>query len=102
MRGSPFGFTNFSRGLNVLDSPYTLQDGEAREVLNMVSSPRGAIRKRYGWEALGQLWYGRFPSTIVDAFTRVDENPLNNAGKWVSVGSHERPKLVNKKVEANG
>lgn len=48
MRGTPFGFSGWHLGLNTIDSPYTLDEGEARECLNVVSTERGAIKKRTG------------------------------------------------------
>lgn len=83
MRGSPFSFSNFSRGLNVLDSPYTLTGGEAIDVLNMVSSPRGAIRKRYGSTVFASASAASFVDlAVTDNFNRVAENPLSNGAKW--------------------
>src|SRR5215469_7834409 len=48
MRGTPFGFQAWHRGLNTIDSPFTLEEGETRECMNVVSTERGAIRKRTG------------------------------------------------------
>ncbi len=47
MRGTPFINENF-KGLNTVDSPYTLLQGESRDLMNVVSSLRGAIKKRNG------------------------------------------------------
>lgn len=38
----------FTGGLNTIDSPYTIQEDETRDCLNVVSTERGSIRKRYG------------------------------------------------------
>jgi hypothetical protein len=48
VRGTPFLFEGFVGGLNTIDSPYTLEPIESRECLNVVSTSRGSIRKRYG------------------------------------------------------
>lgn len=48
MRGTPFLYQGFVGGLNTIDSPYTLKDDETRDCLNVVSTTRGAIRKRTG------------------------------------------------------
>ena len=47
MRGTPFINESF-KGLNTIDSPYTLLQGESRDLMNVVSSLRGAIKKRTG------------------------------------------------------
>ena len=52
MRGKPFTFGDFARGLNTKNAPYQLKDGEARDMVNMVATQRGAIRKRGGSEQL--------------------------------------------------
>lgn len=41
-------FQGFTGGLNSIASPYELAPNEARELMNVVSTERGAIRKRYG------------------------------------------------------
>lgn len=49
----------------------------------MVSSPRGAIKKRYGSTVFASAGSGVFPSlAATDSFERANEKPLNNAGKW--------------------
>jgi hypothetical protein len=48
MRGTPFLKEGFTGGLNSIDSPYTLAENETRDCLNVVSTERGSIRKRYG------------------------------------------------------
>lgn len=48
MRGTPFLYTGFVGGLNTIDSPYTIEDNESRDCMNVVSSSRGAIIKRNG------------------------------------------------------
>lgn len=48
MRGIPFLYSGFVGGLNTIDSPFTLEDTESRDCLNVVATTRGAIRKRYG------------------------------------------------------
>ncbi len=87
MRGSPFTFSNFSLGLNVLDSPYTLKQGEARDCLNVVSTPRGAIKKRFGSTVFASGAAAYFPTlAATDTFKRAEEKPLSNGGKWSAVG----------------
>jgi hypothetical protein len=48
VRGTPFLKEGFVGGLNTIDSPYTLAENETRQCLNVVSTERGSIRKRYG------------------------------------------------------
>ncbi len=48
MRGTPFLKQEWTGGLNTIDSPYTLAENESRDCLNVVSTERGSIRKRYG------------------------------------------------------
>lgn len=58
MRGTPFLKEGFTGGLNTIDSPYTVAENESRECLNVVSTERGSIRKRYGsvqWLVEGEI-----------------------------------------------
>jgi hypothetical protein len=48
MRGTPFLLKGFVGGLNTVSAPYELEQDETRECLNVVSTTRGSIRKRYG------------------------------------------------------
>jgi hypothetical protein len=48
MRGNPVVFTGFEKGLNSRDAPYRVEDGEARDLLNVISTARGSVRKRNG------------------------------------------------------
>jgi len=48
MRGTPSIQKGFTDGLNTVSSPYEVERSETRECLNVVSTTRGAIRKRYG------------------------------------------------------
>jgi len=48
VRGTPFLKEGFTGGLNTIDSPYTVAENESRDCLNVVSTERGSIRKRYG------------------------------------------------------
>ena len=48
MRGTPFLYTGFTGGLNSIDSPFTLDDSESRDCLNVLGTTRGAIVKRNG------------------------------------------------------
>ena len=127
MRGSPFTFSNFSLGLNVLDSPYTLKQGEARDCLNVVSTPRGAIQKRRGsqvFAAAGGVGASFPVLAVTDSFKRAAEKPLKKDGKgnetaweilgkdantgeingteeWVGTGVTQSGALYNVKQETN-
>lgn len=48
MRGTPYLFKGFTGGLNSVAAPYELARSETRECLNVVSTERGSIRKRFG------------------------------------------------------
>jgi hypothetical protein len=48
MRGTPFLSEGFVGGLNTVADPYQVEATEARELMNVVSTQRGSIRKRYG------------------------------------------------------
>jgi len=54
--------------------------------LNVVSTERGSIRKRYGsTQFLPELGTG-FPSvSVLDSFVRANEKPLSNGGKWTVI-----------------
>lgn len=54
MRGTPFAFEGFTGGLNTQADPYQLDQTEAREAMNVVSTQRGSIRKRYGSSLFGE------------------------------------------------
>ena len=83
MRGTPFLKEAFTGGLNTIDSPYTVAENEARDCLNVVSTDRGAIRKRNGSTILIPP---TFPSLLVsDSFSRANEQPLSNGGKWSAI-----------------
>lgn len=55
MRGQTKTFTGLTGGVNYADSPYELGDNEARDLLNVVASGRGAVRKRDGCAALAAV-----------------------------------------------
>lgn len=79
MRGAPFGWENLSLGLNTIDSPYTLRQGETRECLNVIATPRGAIRKRYGSQALATSAVTAFTEpAVTDNFNRAGPSPGAN------------------------
>ncbi len=48
MRGTPFLMEGWTGGLNTIANPYEVAQSESRNCLNVVSTTRGAIRKRYG------------------------------------------------------
>lgn len=108
MRGSPFTFSNFSRGINAIDSPYTLQEGEARDALNMVSSPRGAIKKRFGSQVFASASAATFPTgAATDTFVRANENPLKKDGKgnesaWAAIGANNGLELLTNAATGKG
>lgn len=90
MRGTPFLNESF-KGLNTIDSPYTLAQGESRDLMNVVSSLRGAIKKRNGSVKLtpSEALAPPFPVlAVADNFNRT-ESPLSNGAKWTTVPSAE-------------
>lgn len=48
MRGSPARFDNLGGGVNLKDSSYLVDASQARDLLNVVSTTRGAVRSRDG------------------------------------------------------
>lgn len=48
MRGTPVLFDSFTGGLNSAANPYEVKQNEARDLLNVVGTERGGIRKRNG------------------------------------------------------
>jgi hypothetical protein len=48
MRGTPFLKEGFSGGLNTISDPYLVDEKECRDCLNVVSTERGSIKKRFG------------------------------------------------------
>lgn len=89
MRGTPFLFENFVGGLNSIDSPYSLEANEARELLNVVSTSRGAIRKRYGSTTFSGASTPNVELTSIAPVTTAGGNFLVAAGstKMYSVGT---------------
>ena len=47
-RGTPYLHESFVGGLNTVADPYEVSEAEARELMNVVSTERGSIKKRYG------------------------------------------------------
>lgn len=47
-RGRPYVFSDFHEGVNLEAAPYSLDTGQARNSLNVNTSPSGSIKKRYG------------------------------------------------------
>lgn len=47
-RGIPYMHEGFTGGLNSVSDPYQLADNESRGCLNVISTQRGSIRKRFG------------------------------------------------------
>lgn len=91
MRGTPFIKEGFHGGLNTVDSPYTLAETESRDLLNVVSTERGAIKKRTGSTLFSQGLATAFPTlAVTDSFARPEEVPLSNGGRWSLVtGANE-------------
>lgn len=58
MRGKPFLFDDFKGGVNLKDAPYSVAVDEARDLLNVVSTARGAVRKRDGSTSFADLQLG--------------------------------------------
>lgn len=70
MRGAPQIFQGFTAGVNLIDAPYMLAEKECRDARNVVSTGRGAIRKRDGnaqFAALGAEAASVFPMQTPDA-----------------------------------
>jgi hypothetical protein len=63
MRGKPVVYRDFSGGVNTLDAPYNLGDKECRAVRNMVTTTRGALRKRNGMQT-----FSTAPANILSLF----------------------------------
>ena len=55
MRGKPVYYNDFSGGLNSRDADYQIADTQARDVLNVISTPVGKLRKRDGMSTLGSI-----------------------------------------------
>ena len=91
MRGTPFLFEGFTAGLNTIDSPYSLEPNESRECLNVVSTERGSIKKRYGSTVFTGASTPNVELTSVGAVTTTGGNFLVVAGstKLYSVGTGE-------------
>lgn len=52
MRGSSFPFTDLSGGVDYASAPYQVDTNRARDALNMITTGRGAARKRQGCRTL--------------------------------------------------
>lgn len=78
---------------NTIDSPYTVAENESRDCLNVVSTERGAIRKRNGSTIFVPT---AFPSlSVADSFNRANEKPLSNGGKWSAITGYENTGEIN-------
>ena len=73
MRGRSQTFDRFA-GVNTQDAAYLLDDDEARDARNIVSTPRGAVRKRPGMQAFAapaaeirSLFAGHVPDILLAA-----------------------------------
>jgi hypothetical protein len=83
VRGTPFIHEGWTGGLNTIDSPYTIEDTESRDCLNVVSTTRGSIKKRTGSTLFSEA-VAAFPASlpVTDSFERANEDPLSNDGQW--------------------
>jgi hypothetical protein len=79
MRGTPFIKEAFHGGLNSIDSPYTLLETECRDCLNVVSTERGAIKKRTGSTLFSKAGFPKLG--VTDKFIK-EEKPLSEGGNW--------------------
>jgi hypothetical protein len=79
-------FVDFRGGVNTKSSPYLVDQKEARDARNVVSTTRGSVRKRDGCETFGSL--GSTGSTLFAA-TALDPAVLIciNGGNIVAVDS---------------
>lgn len=50
-----FAVTDFSKGLNTLDDPWTLEDGESPDMLNVDVVKKGSLITRFGYELVSTL-----------------------------------------------
>lgn len=55
MRGKLHTFADLSGGLNTRDAPYALEPNESRDLIDVVPTARGAIRKRRGSSTFAAL-----------------------------------------------
>lgn len=78
MRGRPVEFTNFSKGLNTTDGPYVISTGECRDALNVVSTTRGSIERRYG-----NVTHGDAASSPLTCLYGFETSVSNNPVKWL-------------------
>lgn len=88
MRGTPFLLKGFTDGLNTVSAPYELEQSETRECLNVVSTTRGSIRKRYG----STIFTEGPPNTELDSMAVAVPGAryliLSGAGKLYSVAAN--------------
>jgi hypothetical protein len=55
VRGSPILQDDFSGGVNLYDAAYAVKNNEARDARNVLTTNRGAIRKRDGSQVYATL-----------------------------------------------
>lgn len=75
MRGSPVNFTGFSGGVNYADEPYNLGTAEARDLLNVVATGRGSVRKRDGASTVA--------ATVAGGFTTMGTLELSSGARFL-------------------
>lgn len=66
MRGNPVLFDSFTGGLNSAAEPYEVKPNEARDLLNVVGTERGGVRKRNG--TTSAVTSGTLTSTVDGVF----------------------------------
>lgn len=89
MRGTPVRFVDFRGGLNVKAAPYLIAENQCRDCMNVVSTVRGSIKKRFGNISLASVFPGT-PTDLISIFgTNVGSNNLIVTGgtKIYSVSS---------------
>jgi hypothetical protein len=75
MRGTPVRFVDFRGGVNTASSPYLVDQKEARDARNVVSTTRGSIRKRDGCRTMhtpAHEWVSLFSASTSDQLLGVD------------------------------
>lgn len=67
MRGKPVLFSDFTKGLDTKSAPYQVEDGAARDLLNVTAVAKGSVRKRDGSSVLataGTTLTGLYPLEV--------------------------------------
>lgn len=80
MRGSPIRFVDFRGGLNTKAAPYLIAENQCRDCMNVVSTVRGSIKKRYGCTTLADSFPGSPSGLSSGSGVNVGANVLVVAG----------------------